>query len=148
MCDINIKTRKKSVTVYKIVIKQNDDYLSLISKTPIKLGEVPFYDPELYIVYNTRANYDIYSKNDRFYNKNMVGKVCGFKHLKPIIEYLKQLNVNKHLLKLKLSGDIMQGTAKDFTYLISDDEIVYAGTHIDYAAEIDINGRVIKVIKN
>lgn len=128
MCDINTKTKKKKVTVFKIAYKTDSEYVSWIAKAPINLGECP--------------DKDEYDKQSRFYNKNMVGRCSGFARLKDIINEVGNDRLwgnTPIILRLELSGNIMRGTAFNIADQIINSSITYAGTHIDSIKELDLN---------
>ncbi len=136
MCNINKKTQKKSVVVYKVCRKMMDgNYYAYFSGMKIETGLVknmPFFFPKR--AKNTHP-FITYPKGDysQFYNKNIVGKTSGFELLKIAKEFLKDTNprTSNVILKLTLGGDIMKGTGDRIVRNpIVNGAIVYAGTEI------------------
>lgn len=142
MCDINKKTGIKKITVYKVAIKDgHGGYVSWISKVPIKLGAVKVNDKHDYNI----TNY--------FFNPNMIGRCSGFKRFRFLNNAPNWVNRKdffrengKCILRIILSGDIMEGTSMSISDSIPEKEIVYAGTYIESIQEINKDGR--RVTKN
>lgn len=152
MCDINKKTRLKSVAVYKVCIKIDNKYYAYFSGMEVKVGKVknlPFYTNENgsygifknRYVYKTLTGGSAYSPN---YNENLIGKTSGFKLMKVAKILFTRVNILKPnsivIVKLLIAGDIMQGTGEGIlrgSQNISS-STVYAGTQILAVKEIMI----------
>lgn len=148
MCDINKKTKLKKITVYKLAYKnriKDYKYVSWLARIPIRLGKVPIYPIEN--VFYDGEPFDFSTINYTNINSNMVGRSSGFKRLSAIKvairELMEDFTYTTVILKVVLSGDIMEGTADRISNLIDFSEITYAGTFIESVEEIDIRGRII-----
>ena len=109
---------------------EDGSYNSWIANVPIKLGKCPNYMPRQYNIQQCH------------YNINMIGKCSGFARLKDIINQIKYDRYKKRkpiILRLELSGSIMQGTAFNVADQVRNSSITYAGTHIDSIKELDLN---------
>jgi len=146
MCDINKNTRLKSVVVYKVCRKMHDGkYYAYFSGMEVKVGKVknmPFYQRTeghnnpfniRYIFKGLDGEFK-YNKN---FNKNLLGRTSGFKLLKTAKLFMMMVSSgysssdNCFILKLQISGDIMQGTGQNVTrHQDISNSIVYAGTEI------------------
>lgn len=139
MCDINKKTKLKTVTVYKLCHKIGNKYYAYFSGMEISTGNVVNFKNTCDSHFLNRIN----KENSPIYNENMIGRTSGFK-LKKDVEYLLEhikkhnpFNCGKVILKIKLGGDIMKGSGKNIImddYL--DSTITYAGTEIVEMQEV------------
>ena len=133
MCDINKKTQRKTVVVYKVVEKKGGKYFSCLSGMRLNVG---ILNPK----YRSR-----YIEN-QYFNTNMIGKTSGFKLKSDAILYCKEIRrktpdylagylpkIKKGdliILKIVLGGEIMEGTANNICESIRDDHITFAGSKI------------------
>jgi hypothetical protein len=129
MCNITKKTDKKTVTVYKAVIKDGENYYAFFSGIKIGVGTVkPQIDAD-YVknIYLYRG----YFKHDSIYNENMVGKTSGFaKHKTAKLLLSECFYTEAVILKMVLGGEIWEGNAEHIACEINPSEVVYAGTEI------------------
>ena len=160
MCDINKKTRRKSVVVYKVCRKIDGKLYAYFSGMEVKTGSVKdmeFFHAEKGQYYPfhmkhviTRANGEVaYSKN---YNKNLIGRTSGFQSLKIAkIFYLmcRYGILNPYgnvIVKLSLGGDIMQGTGEGVTrHKEITESITFAGTEILGVEEVKLKTKFISI---
>ena len=139
MCNIHKKTSLKRVVVYKIVIKQVNDYYAFFSGYRITTGSVKsnFYK-EPAIPTNSESHigrFALYSPEDHgLYNPLMIGRTSGFKMKKALSRfYFEERPRHKgHLkvLRMTLAGTIYKGDATLISRVIENHEIVYAGSKI------------------
>lgn len=128
MCDIYKITKRKSIIVYKLVDKINDDYVAIFSGMIVKPGivkDLPFY----YDMYNC-------SKNDFMY-----GQCSGFKYL----NHAKHANTRLYgnirpstghtILQVEMTGIIKQGTSSNIGD-IPENYPVFSGSVIESIKEI------------
>jgi hypothetical protein len=134
MCDISIKTRMKSVTVFKAAVEHEGEFYSLYSAKKLSVGPVkPLTVAEI----KHGVTIDLYCGNQYLpsaiwqwhYNEHMVGKVSGFK-LKRDAVTLAGSSSRKVVLKIVLGGEIMKGTANAISFDIPYENTTYAGTVI------------------
>lgn len=161
MCDINKKTRRKSVVVYKVCRKIDGKLYAYFSGMEVKTGSVkdmeffhakkgqyyPFH--MRYVI--TRPNGEVaYNKN---YNKNLIGRTSGFQLLETAkIFYsvctFSYINPEGNvILKLTIGGDIMQGTGEGIMkHRKVTESITFAGTEILNVEEVRVRKRKIRII--
>lgn len=132
MCDINQATDLKTVNVYKVCYKIRNKYYACFSHIKIFVGSVSISTSH----YRERLKV-MYAPSFPVYNENMIDKTTGFKNLKHARYLQKRFKKIIHddeemvILKIKLGGEIMQGTGKNIvTSSILDSAITYAGTEI------------------
>ena len=136
MCKRLVLTRRKKVTVYKVVaLKKNrrrDICYSLCTGMKYKIGNVISVKKQNKLINWTD---DLLNPLNPWHSKNMIGRTSGFQRLKDARrffykeykEYGYSLN-NKYkmrIMKLTLSDGIMKGIAFLQEYP------VFAGKHID-----------------
>ena len=145
MCDISTKSKKKTVVVYKIAIKDHNEYYSHLFQMKIKTGKVknmPIVLPEYH------------RKGSGFYNDIMADKklTTGFAYLRNAREFYKSLTAYERtylvIIRLKLSGEIYEGTTLGYFGDAKFNKIeienftsinvakVYAGSVIDEIKEV------------
>lgn len=129
MCDISIKVNKKKVTIYKWVSKKGGLYISPVFEAIIKKGSTK--NIKIGDYYHLPGNYlynDLMRKNSL---------VSGFATIKGAMNV--RFMMADCLLKIVLSGDIYQGTAKGLTIFPSNPLRIktYAGNYIESIKEID-----------
>jgi len=127
MCNIHTKTDLKTITVYKAVVKIDEDYYSCFAGTKIELGKVKRQTFKR--VHKALYYSNLFSIGGLFYNKHMVGKCSGFQ-LPDDAKILKIFTDGKTILKIVLGGTIWLGDASNIYFEIPDDHIVYAGSEI------------------
>ena len=142
MCDINKKTKLKTVDIYKICWKRGDKYYAYFSGMEISVGNVIDFVSTCDERFLNRINH-IYTD---IHNVNMIGRTSGFKLKRDaqyLLEYINKrtpLRNHRVLLKIKIGGDIMQGTGKKIikdVRLDNDSVITYAGTEILEIQEVN-----------
>ena len=131
MCDISKKTRRKTVTVYKIVDKYKDEYYALFSGVPVKTGKAIKQNYSHASISTISQHYE---ENNCLYNPNMVGKCSGFELQEDAYVFIgsafEALAFYRRVLKVVLGGEIWEGTTKYISMLIPDDHKIFAGTEI------------------
>jgi len=130
MCDINKKTKLKTVTGYKLCWKEKDTYYSHIVRSRIDLGKIN----------SPRESVNVFNYN--YIMKQF--KLCTIlKKLAVARKHYHSSNISTLvLLKITLGGIIYKGTDRGYTNML-DNNIVYAGSEILSYQEIDLRGRPI-----
>lgn len=129
MCNLKQKTDLKTVTIYKVVsINKKGEFCSVFAGTPIKLGKVrsqrSYHHSQLY-------NYaHWYKPTSSLYNKRMVGKCSGFHDLEVARILSRCASLKRHILKIKLGGEIWVGDSKNISGDVPESAKIYAGTQI------------------
>lgn len=134
MCNLSddVEVVLKTKTVYKICIKRDGKYYSLFSGMQIKKGRVKdmgWVDARddtnrfasMVMVGDWRVN--IYHEDDTFFNHLAVGRTTGFacKSIAKMMqgemydESTTYGGLDTVLLKMKIAGDLVQGTAETMT---------------------------------
>lgn len=146
MCDITKKTDLKNITCYKVVYKTIEDdkvnYLSYFAGHPIKVGPVSPQDGTEFLKIRKRYfhyqlsdhNICFYGTSDMFWNPILIGKVSAFALEEDAMNLARENRVS--VLKLELSGDIYEGTAKNICSKVPHEHVTYAGSVIDSIEEI------------
>jgi hypothetical protein len=143
MCNINSKTDLKTKTIYKAVKKYRGRYFSYFSGFEIKLGPVDldWKVTKLAAIEGLEERNLLHARPynptmEFLYNENMVGKTSGFgeekwaKHLAFGRSRYHMKEVHLAILKIKLGGEIWEGTAAKIGAGIPVDIKTYAGTEI------------------
>lgn len=148
MCDLSseVKVRNKTVTVYKICVERDGRYFAALSGLEIKVGKVADLEfvPErkMKVAETLLFSSDkiirildwvirLYGERSQFYNELAVGRTTGFNSEKIARLAAKDFEIKTILLKLKLTGDLVQGTGKGMgDYSVVDRARVYAGREI------------------
>jgi hypothetical protein len=157
MCDINKKTKLKTVVVYKVCRYMHDDkyyaYFSGMEVCRGKVKDLPFYQRteghnNPFIIRYTFNNLNGELTYNRNYNKNLLGRTSGFKLLKTAKAFMMMVrsgyssSSNCYILKLTLGGDIMQGTGEG---IAKNPDIrnstVYAGTEILSVEKVQVKNK-------
>ena len=141
MCDISKKTKLKTKTVYKAVLKIKRNYYSIFSGKKLTVGRVePLTKREarFYGRYVSRSPLNYFDEDDWAYNPEMVGRVSGFGKMK---DAMIQSNTcwakgRGRVLRVVLGGDIMKGTCQKINLDINWPNPTYAGTEIISMEEI------------
>lgn len=152
MCDINTLTKLKTKTifkvVYKVIVKEEIKYMSPFAKCILKLGkasELTGGKLDIVVIRNSfsiiiRPKNSIYNVYDVCYNKNMIGRVSGFKRLTDAtiaFHNFKGTDYPITIIKIVLTGIIMKGTAANTGLFENDDKIItYAGSIIKSMEEV------------
>jgi len=149
MCNISKKTRRKTVTVYKVAVKFNDSYRSPFTFKKLILGKVkPLTELEAKTGATKGLNSMRYfDPTFQFYNWNMLGKTSGFytkraakevfNHTYGLIHDLKATwGLTAVILKVTLGGEIWEGSAKRICEEYEKDR-TFAGTEILSMEEIE-----------
>jgi hypothetical protein len=129
MCDISIKTKLRTKTVYKVVFKERGKYYGLFSGMLIRPGIVPTKKRK---VHQNLLVIDDYKKSS-FYNKLMIGRISGFQHknvAKKLFNDNKNEVYNICVLRVVLSGSIYKGTGANISSAVSPYETTFAGSEI------------------
>jgi hypothetical protein len=135
MCNLTKKTRKKTVTVYKAVLKIGKNYYSCFAGTKIQLGQIkPQTEKDYYRIRSRSESANFFEHYNDNYNENMRGKISGFakkKNAQLLCGWSDRV-----MLKIILGGEIWTGTARRVSSLIPYDEIIFAGTEVISFKEI------------
>lgn len=112
MCRLNRKTKRKSATIYKVVLKVDDKYYSYFAGTEIKIGKV---EPQTSDDNKRRSKmfYGLgheYRFGNPWYNEHMVGRTSGFTDRLSAKIFLNQCSGEVRILKLNIGGEIWEGS--------------------------------------
>lgn len=152
MCDINKKTKRKSVVVYKVCRKIENKLYAYFSGMEVSVGQVKdlgFFKASKGQYYPFHVRYTFKNQHgvlvhNVHYNENLIGRTSGFELLKiaKIFRYIVGFTtISKEvvIVKLLISGDIMQGTGEGIAkHMDIRSSKVYAGTEILSVKELKI----------
>lgn len=140
MCDISKPTKRKTVTVYKTVIKEKGKYYSLFTGYPLAVGKVKEYEEDTGKGFNDLLDYEDGGFLAIFFNHNMKGRISGFKLKKDAVALATDRENNLPpvvVLKIVLTGNILRGTTRGIDrMIIPKTHTAYAGTEILSMEEI------------
>jgi hypothetical protein len=118
MCDISKKLKASNIVAYKAVIEYEGEFYSCFSGYKISVGIV---EKDWHIESSLIADCETihtYSKNNLFYNKNMIGKVSGFISKRHAISLARDRNelypysgITYVVIAIELTGELMGGSA-------------------------------------
>jgi hypothetical protein len=118
MCNITGKSKRKTVTGYKVAYDANGLFYSPFTGVPYKVGKVITTD---IILEESKHWYAIGRLLSMFddYEKLMIGKTAVFLTKKDAIKLQQQID-NSVILKMKLSGDLYDAEFKEMKTVAGD----------------------------
>jgi len=140
MCKLITKTKFKTKTVYKLVLKYNGEFYSYYTGYKMHLGKIQesWCAPEIDVDWNDYSD-------DVLYNNLMLGKTSGFSEklwaikLKDTSRKYENFNlkdIERVILKIQLGGEIWKGNGSRISNYIPDNIVIYAGSEILSMSEI------------
>jgi hypothetical protein len=111
MCEIKEKTRLKTFTGYKVVIKKDGKYYSPSTGLEYKVGMKLPHLQERNEIFDTWAWGNPLSKDGVWYKPEMQGKTAVFKNLRPCVTSIACNRAFNHvILKMTIGGEIYNGS--------------------------------------